>query len=261
MSDSSQLVNRALSLGAILVLMLVAPVLITRCNQKAASSDPEVRAVLIKPMPTRGGSEARFLRGEVYRNLPTHSPAAVAGRLQTVRELCASLQALEDGPLGRMTGNDADLVADVIAGLPFRDINQRIDWAKPIIGADTQFQEVLLSGGHSLGVIQCTDELAAAVAWARVADEGSGWAVELEECRRWGSACLQKLQERLKVNCSDADACAHGMRWREVTELRELLGKPRVGDSGGDPFSGYGAAALLDLADRINAAKLAQNPG
>lgn len=261
MSDSSQFVNRAFSLGMILVLMLVAPLLITRCNQQAASSDLEVREVLVKPMPTRGGSEARFLRGEVYRNLPTHSPTDVAGRLQTVRELCASLQDLEDGPMGRMTGNDAELVAGLLAGLPYRDLNQRIEWAKPIIGADVQFQEVLLSGGHSLGVIQCTDELAAAVAWSRVADEGSGWSAELEECRRWGPACLQKLQERLRVNCSEVEACARGMRWREITELRELLGKPEVGASGNDPFAGYGAANLRDLLDRINAAKLAQNPG
>jgi hypothetical protein len=261
MSEGSQTISRAISLGLVLMAMLVAPLLITRCNQRAASSDPAVREVLIKPLPTRGGPEARFLRGELYRNLPTHAPGEVAGRMQTLRELCASLAELERGPLGRMDGNDAELVMDVLAGLPYRDLNQRIDWAKPIIGADVQFQEVLVSGGHSLGVFHCTDELAAAVAWSRAGSEGSGWAAELDECRRWGGGCLQKLQERLRVNCNDVEACARGMRWREITELREILGKPSVGASREDPFASEAYGVLPDLLERINVAKLEQNPG
>lgn len=261
MSESSQLLGRAVSLGAILILMLVVPLLLIRCNQRAGSTDLDVREVLVKPMPTRGGSEARFLRGEIYRNLVTHSPADVAGRLQTVRELCASLPELERGPLGRMTSNDAELVAGVLAGLPFRDLNQRIDWAKPIIGADANFQEVLASGGHSLGVFKCSDELAAAVAWSRVGSEASGWSAELDECRRWGPVCLGKLEERLRVACSDIDECVRGMRWREITELKEVVGRPQVGVEYQDPFAGGGAQSLKLLIERMDAAKLAQNPG
>lgn len=261
MSGPSQIVGRSLSLGIILILMLVAPLLLTRCNQRAGSADLAVRDVLVKPMPTRGGPEARFVRSEVYRNLPTLSPSDVAGRLQTIRELCASLPALEDGPMARLVGNDAELVHAVLEGLPFRDITQRIDWAKPIIGADTTNQEILISGGYGFGAFECADELAAAVAWSQAGSEGSSWSAELEDCRRWGPQCLLKLHERLRITCTDVEACGRGMRWREITELREIIGQPKVGMQYQDPFAGSGFNPVKDLVEKINAAKLAQNPG
>jgi len=261
MADTNHVVSRALALMVVLSSMLVAPLLITRCNQRIASVDPDVLKVLVKPMPTRGGAEARFLRGDVYRTLPTHSPSDTAGRLRTIRELCASLPSLENGPLGRLDRNDADLIAGVIDGLPFRDLNQRIDWARPIIGPDKNLQEVLSSGGTGFGAFKCTDELAAAVAWSRAGSDGSGWQPALADCRRWGLPCLQQLHERLKVACNDVAACARSMRWREITELREIIASPVVGAEYHDPFASGGFNPLNDLVEAINDAKLEQNPG
>lgn len=261
MGDSGGLAGKSVSLVGVLVMMLVAPVLIARCNQDAASTDLGAREVLIKPAPSRGGPEARFQRGTLSSALPVLAAGDVAGRLQAIREACASLPALEEGPLGRLEASDAEALRVLLAGLPYRDIVQRIDWAKPIIGADSHFQEVLISGGQGLGAFECTDQLAAAVSWSRAASAASGWPQELDECRRWGNYCMKELSGRLRINCRDPAACARAMRWREIKELSDVVGQPEVGVTWLDPFAGATDATLKSLVDTIHEAKLEQNPG
>ena len=261
MSDESNLASRAISLTVVLLLMLAAPVMISRCNQQAGSSDLGIRDVLIKPPPTSGGPEAQLLRGGVSAALQGAPEQPLAKRLQIVRNACASLPALERGDLGRLDQADARALGDLLRSLPYRDIVQRIEWAKPIIGSDTHFQEVLMSGGQGLGVFKCTDELSAAVAWSLAGSATSGWPEQLEECRRWGNYCVLVLSDRLRVHCRDVDVCAAQMRWAEIHEMRKAFEKPVIGMPSGDPFVAARNPTLARLIERISQAKLDQNPG
>ncbi len=261
MSEESRLASRALSLTVVLAMMLAGPLMISRCNQRAASSDVETRAILVLPAPTRGGPEATLLRGGVETALHGSDTLPLAERLHWIRRACASLPALESGDLGRLDESDAQAIGRLLGGLPYRDIVQRIEWAKPIIGADVQFQEILISGGSGIGVFKCTDELTAAVGWSLAGSALSDWHVQLEECRRWGNGCVYVLSERLRVHCRDVDRCAAAMRWSEIDALRAAMTAPIVGLPSGDPFSATANPTLHQLVERIAQAKLEQNPG
>ncbi len=260
MGDTERMGSRAITLTLVLVAMLVAPLLLARCNREAGSTDLAVRALLVTPAPTRGGPEARLVAGGVTTSLGDMEGMTLAARLQAVREACASLPSLETGPLGRMAPDDARALQTLLDGLPYRDVVQRIAWAEPIIGADSHFQEILISGGQGIGVFRCTDEIAAAIGWSLVGSEASDWTAEIAACRVWGASCTSALFDRLRVRCHDVDACASRMRWSEIDGLLALLDQPQVGTDWTDPFGGTNPAAR-DLAERISQAKLAQNPG
>jgi hypothetical protein len=241
------------------LIILILPLWFLRGDSGSSSADPQLQELIVKPRPAAGGMEATFSPGLLAGKWNRATP--LAGRLQAIRGVCASLPVLEEEPIGRMRIGDARAIAELLDTLPFDDVGSRIDWAKPLVGNSTHMQESLISGGQNFGLFVCVDELAAATAWSLAPERG--WTSSLEDCARRGGACPSQLYRRLAICQGKVQDCARQMRFREITELKQAFGL------GGDgpptaaamqlmPMTGQQAAPLLEAIER---AKLEQNPG